>query len=129
MQDFHINRFKRRLLSGLLGIAFAVVSGADDYEDMAEYGRQKIDFQRVFWCYPTEFLPTTPRGGRLQPGLQVPQYKGLRRVPLPLVRRHLASLQHHPVVIDRNACRGKVLQATAPADTKKAERRPAGFAW
>ena len=49
MPDFRINRRKLHLLSDILVISLCgVISGANDFEDIAEYGRQKKDFLPKF---------------------------------------------------------------------------------
>jgi len=51
--DFRINRRKRHKLVDILAIAVcAVLCGADDFEDIEQYGRQKEDFLRSFLELP-----------------------------------------------------------------------------
>ncbi|MBK6609352.1 MAG: transposase family protein [Sphingobacteriales bacterium] len=45
VKDFRINRKKLYSLPEILLISLcAVVSGAEDFEEIAEYGRQKLSF-------------------------------------------------------------------------------------
>ena len=49
VSDFRINRRKSHLLSDILVISLCgVISGANDFEDIAEYGRQKQEFYPNF---------------------------------------------------------------------------------
>ncbi|MBN8826661.1 ISAs1 family transposase [Spirosoma sp.] len=51
--DFRLNRRKRHLLLDILVITLlAVICGADDYEEIALYGRQKEPFLRTFLSLP-----------------------------------------------------------------------------
>ena len=51
--DFRLNRRKLHLLSDILVISlYAVISGANDFEDIAEYGRQKKEFLTKFLSLP-----------------------------------------------------------------------------
>lgn len=51
--DFRIERCKKHKLSDILGISVcAVVCGANDFEEIAMYGQQKIDFLRTFLSLP-----------------------------------------------------------------------------
>ncbi|MBK6889891.1 MAG: transposase family protein [Sphingobacteriales bacterium] len=60
VKDFRINRKKLYSLPEILLISLcAVVSGAEDFEEIAEYGRQKLSFLRHLWNYPTAFPLTT----------------------------------------------------------------------
>ena len=46
--DFRLNRRKRHLLLDILVITLlAVICGADDYEEIALYGRQKESFLQM----------------------------------------------------------------------------------
>ncbi len=51
--DFRLNRRKKHKLIDILAISVcAVVCGANDFEEIAMYGRQKIDFLRTFLELP-----------------------------------------------------------------------------
>src|SRR5688572_26002628 len=51
--DFRLNRKKRHKLGDILMLSLcAVLSGADDFEDMQMYGKQKEDFLRTFLALP-----------------------------------------------------------------------------
>lgn len=51
--DFRLNRRKRHKLVDILAVSVcAVVCGANDFEEIAAYGRQKIDFLRTFLELP-----------------------------------------------------------------------------
>ncbi|MBK7526954.1 MAG: transposase family protein [Sphingobacteriales bacterium] len=53
VKDFRINRKKLYSLPEILLISLcAVVSGAEDFEEIAEYGRQKIVFLKTFMELP-----------------------------------------------------------------------------
>jgi DDE_Tnp_1-associated len=53
VEDFRINRKKLYGLPELLMISVcAVLSGADDFEEIAEYGRQKEEFLKTFLELP-----------------------------------------------------------------------------
>ncbi|MBK8678064.1 MAG: transposase family protein [Sphingobacteriales bacterium] len=50
VKDFRINRKKLYSLPEILLISLcAVVSGAEDFEEIAEYGRQKLSFLKTFY--------------------------------------------------------------------------------
>ena len=52
--DFRINRRKRHLLVDILAISVcAVIAGADDFEEIAAYGRQKEAFLKTFLSLPS----------------------------------------------------------------------------
>lgn len=51
--DFRLNRRKKHLLVDILAIALlAVVSGADDFEEIEAYGKRKEPFLRTFLALP-----------------------------------------------------------------------------
>lgn len=53
VKDFRINRKKLYSLPEILLISLcAVVSGAEDFEEIAEYGRQKLSFLKTFMELP-----------------------------------------------------------------------------
>jgi hypothetical protein len=73
--DFRINRRKRHELLDILVIALcAVVCGADDFEEIGAYGKQKEAFLRTFLELPNG-IPShdTAPAARVQSGLQVPR--------------------------------------------------------
>jgi hypothetical protein len=54
--DFRLNRKKRHKLEDILMLSLcAVLSGADDFEDMQMYGKQKEDFLRTFLALPNGY--------------------------------------------------------------------------
>src|SRR5688500_19714639 len=51
--DFRLNRRKKHLLVDILVIALlAMVSGADDFEEIEAYGKRKVSFLRTFLALP-----------------------------------------------------------------------------
>jgi hypothetical protein len=53
VSDFRIERHKRYKLSTILMLSLcAVISGAEDFEAIAEYGREKQEFLKSFLDLP-----------------------------------------------------------------------------
>ncbi len=59
--DFRLERRKKHQLIDILVIALcAIVSGADDFEEIAANGRRKESLLRAFWRCLMVFPLTTP---------------------------------------------------------------------
>jgi hypothetical protein len=53
VKDFRLNRKKKHQLIDILMISVrAMICGAEDFEEIAEYGRQKIEFLKTFLELP-----------------------------------------------------------------------------
>lgn len=109
--DFRINRRKLHLLSDILILSLcAVISGANDFEDIAEYGRQKKAFLSRFLCLPNG-IPSHDTINR------VFRYLDSEKFHACLVKwssQIVSCLDFYQVNID-----GKVLRATAKQGSKK----------
>jgi hypothetical protein len=109
--DFRINRRKLHLLSDILVINLCgVISGANDFEDIAEYGRQKQDFLSKFLDLPNG-IPSHDTFNRVFRYLDTQSFNSC------LVKwssEILSYLDFYQVNID-----GKVLRATAKEGEKK----------
>lgn len=109
--DFRIDRCKRHRLSDILMISVcAVVSGAEDFEEIAEYGRQKQSFLKQFLELPNG-IPSHDTFNRVFCHLDQQAFgQCLWQWSAELVEQ----LQRPQVSLD-----GKVLRATAKAGHKK----------
>jgi predicted transposase YbfD/YdcC len=109
--DFRINRRKLHLLSDILVISLCgVISGANDFEDIAEYGRQKQAFLSKFLVLPNG-IPSHDTFNRVFRHLDTQSFNNC------LVKwssEILSCLDFYQVNID-----GKVLRATAKSGEKK----------
>jgi predicted transposase YbfD/YdcC len=109
--DFRINRRKLHLLSDILVISLCgVISGANDFEDIAEYGRQKHAFLSKFLALPNG-IPSHDTFNRVFRHLDTQAFNSC------LVKwssEILTCLDFYQVNID-----GKVLRATAKEGEKK----------
>lgn len=109
--DFRLNRRKLHLLSDILVISLCgVISGANDFEDIAEYGRQKQDFLSKFLALPNG-IPSHDTFNRVFRYLDPQSFNSC------LVKwssEILSCLDFYQVNID-----GKVLRATAKEGRKK----------
>ena len=109
--DFRLNRRKLHLLSDILVISLcAVISGANDFEDIAEYGRQKKEFLIKFLSLPNG-IPSHDTFNR------VFRYLDSKSFGSCLVKwssEIISCLDFYQVNID-----GKVLRATAIEGEKK----------
>jgi predicted transposase YbfD/YdcC len=109
--DFRLNRRKRYLLSDILMIALcAVVSGADDCEEIAEYGRQKLDFLRQFLTL-SNGAPSHDTFNRVLKYLDKQAFGESLHT---WSRQLIEQLNLYQVAID-----GKVLRSTAKAGQKR----------
>lgn len=109
--DFRINRRKLHSLSDILIMSLcAVISGANDFEEIAEYGRQKKDFLSSFLTLPNG-IPSHDTFNRVFRHLDSQSFGSC------LVKwssEILSNLDFYQVNID-----GKVLRATAVEGKKK----------
>lgn len=109
--DFRINRRKLHLLSDILVISLCgVISGANDFEDIAEYGRQKREFLSTFLDLPNG-IPSHDTFNRVFRYLDV---KSFTTCLVKWSSEILNGLNFYQVNID-----GKVLRATAVQGKKK----------
>ena len=113
MPDFRVNRRKKHHLVDILVIALcALISGADDFEEIAAYGRRKEAFLRTFLALANG-IPSHDTFTRVFRHMDTDAFgrclyawsaQVLAAAPAPL----------HPVNVD-----GKVLRGTAKAGAKK----------
>ena len=109
--DFRLNRRKLHLLSDILVISLCgVISGANDFEDIAEYGRQKEDFLSKFLSLPNG-IPSHDTFNRVFRHLDS---KSFGSCLVKWSSEIIAGLDFYQVNID-----GKVLRATATESKKK----------
>jgi predicted transposase YbfD/YdcC len=110
--DFRLNRKKRHKLSDILMLSLcAVISGADDFEEMQNYGKQKEAFLRTFLDLPNG-IPSHDTINRVYNRLDKDKfadnlYKWSKEL--------LDFMDYYQVNID-----GKVLRATGEAGKKHA---------
>ena len=113
MPDFRVNRRKKHHLVDILVIALcALISGADDFEEIAAYGRRKEAFLRTFLGLANG-IPSHDTFTRVFRHMDTAAFgrclyawstQALAAAPAPL----------HPINVD-----GKVLRGTAKAGAKK----------
>jgi hypothetical protein len=110
--DFRLNRKKRHKLGDIVMLSLcAVLSGADDFEDMQMYGKQKEDFLRTFLALPNG-IPSHDTINRVYNRLDKDKFADcLHRWS----RELLDFMDYYQVNID-----GKVLRATGKAGKKHA---------
>jgi predicted transposase YbfD/YdcC len=111
IEDFRLERKKLHLLPDILMLSLcAVLSGADDFEDMENYGRQKEAFLRQFLVLPNG-IPSHDTINRVFNRLDKEKFGAcLYRWSAEL----LDFFEYYQVSID-----GKVLRGTAKAGQKK----------
>lgn len=109
--DFRVNRRKLHLLSDILAVSLCgIISGANDFEDIAEYGRQKQDFLSEFLILPNG-IPSHDTFNRVFRHLDTKSFNDcLVKWSSEIVK----CLDFYQVNID-----GKVLRATARDGQKK----------
>lgn len=111
--DFRLNRRKRHLLLDILVITLlAVICGADDYEEIALYGRQKETFLRTFLNLPNG-IPSHDTFNRV---LKFLDKKAFADCLYRWSKQIMTTLD--PIMSQLNVD-GKVLRATAKAGQKK----------
>lgn len=111
--DFRLNRRKRHLLLDILVITLlAVICGADDYEEIALYGRQKETFLRTFLSLPNG-IPSHDTFNRV---LKFLDKKAFSDCLYRWSKQIMTTLE--PMMNQLNVD-GKVLRATAKAGKKK----------
>jgi predicted transposase YbfD/YdcC len=109
--DFRLNRRKLHLLSDILVISLCgVISGANDFEDIAEYGRQKQSFLSKFLDLPNG-IPSHDTFNRVFRHLDTQSFN---KCLVKWSSEILNCLDFYQVNID-----GKVLRATAKEGEKK----------
>jgi predicted transposase YbfD/YdcC len=110
--DFRVNRKKRHKLGDILILSLcAVLSGADDFEDMQIYGKQKEEFLRTFLELPNG-IPSHDTINRVYNRLDKDKFADcLHRWSSEL----LDFIDYYQINID-----GKVLRATGKAGKKHA---------
>lgn len=113
VSDFRLNRRKKHNLLDILVIALlAVVCGADDFEEMALYGRQKEAFLRTFLALPNG-IPSHDTFNRVFKYLDKQTFGDcLYRWSSQILAKLETDMTH--IGID-----GKVLRATAKKGHKK----------
>lgn len=111
--DFRQNRRKRHKLIDVLAISVcAVVCGANDFEEIAIYGRQKIEFLRTFLELPNG-IPSHDTFNRVFKFLDKDKFSdSLYRWS----KEILSSIQEHFTHISID---GKVLRGTANSGKRK----------
>jgi len=109
--DFRIERGKLHLLSDILMLSLcAVISGAEDYEDIENYGHQKQEFLAGFLALPNG-IPSHDTINRVFRYLDTAKFAdSLHRWSSEI----LDFMEHYQVNID-----GKVLRGTAKSGHKK----------
>lgn len=111
VSDFRIERHKRYKLSDILMISVcAVISGADDFEAIAEYGREKQEFLKDFLDLPNG-IPSHDTFNRV---FRYMDKEAFGKVLHEWSKQLLAFLDFHQINID-----GKVMRATAEGGKKK----------
>jgi predicted transposase YbfD/YdcC len=110
--DFRLNRKKRHKLSDILMLSLcAVLSGADDFEEMQNYGKQKESFLRTFLDLPNG-IPSHDTINRVYNRLDTDKFAHcLHRWSKEL----LDFMDYYQINID-----GKVLRATGKEGKKHA---------
>ena len=110
--DFRLERRKLHQLSDILMLSLcAVLSGAEDFEDMESYGRQKESFLRQFLQLPNG-IPSHDTINRVYNRLDQDRFaESLHRWS----RELLDFMDYYQLNID-----GKVLRGTGQAGTKQA---------
>jgi predicted transposase YbfD/YdcC len=108
--DFRLNRKKRHKLNDILMLSLcAVLSGADDFEEMENYGKQKEAFLRTFLELPNG-IPSHDTINRVYNHLDKDKFADcLHRWSKEL----LDFMDYYQVNID-----GKVLRTTAQSGKK-----------
>ena len=110
--DFRLNRRKRHHLSDILAISLcAVVCGANDFEEIAMYGNQKIEFLRSFLSLPNG-IPSHDTFNRVFKFLDKDKFGACLYTWSKEILAELQGLSH--LCID-----GKVLKGTAESGRKK----------
>ncbi|MDQ3290537.1 MAG: ISAs1 family transposase [Bacteroidota bacterium] len=109
--DFRLDRKKLHLLGDILMLSLcAILSGAEDFEDMENYGKQKESFLRQFLALPNG-IPSHDTINRVYNRLDKDKFAAcLYRWSEEL----LDFLEYYQVAID-----GKVLRGTAKSGEKK----------
>lgn len=108
--DFRIERSKLHKLSDILMLSLcAVLCGAEDFEDIANYGRQKEAFLRRFLALPNG-IPSHDTINRIFNGLDKDKFSSSL---YNWSKELLGVLEHYQIAID-----GKVLRATATPGKK-----------
>lgn len=111
VEDFRIERHKRYKLSQILMISLcAVISGADDFEAIAEYGREKQAFLESFLELPNG-IPSHDTFNRV---FRYMDKEAFGKVLYEWSKELLEFLDFHQINID-----GKVMRATAEGGKKK----------
>lgn len=110
--DFRLDRKKRHKLSAILMLSLcAVVSGADDFEDMQNYGKQKEGFLRTFLDLPNG-IPSHDTINRVYNRLDKDKFAACL---YKWSKELLDFMDYYQLNID-----GKVLRATGQAGKKHA---------
>lgn len=110
--DFRVKGRTDHILSEILVISLcAVISGADDFEEIAEYGRQKEEFLRTFLSLPSG-IPSHDTFNRV---FRLMDYKSFEACLSTWSQEIIDQLDHYQVNID-----GKVLRATGKRGKKTA---------
>lgn len=110
--DFRVLGRTDHILSEILVISLcAVISGADDFEEIAEYGRQKEDFLREFLTLP-KGIPSHDTFNRV---FRLMDKKSFEACLVKWSAKIVSQLDHYQVNID-----GKVLRATGKRGKKTA---------
>lgn len=111
--DFRKNRRKKHQLVDILVIALcAVISGADDFEEIEAYGRKKEGFLRTFLCLPNG-IPSHDTFNRV---FKLLDQKAFGECLYTWSRQILETLKSELTQINID---GKVLRATAKSGFKK----------
>lgn len=115
--DFRLNRRKKHALLDILVITLlAVICGADDYEEVALYGRQKESFLRTFLSL-SNGIPSHDTFNRVFKFLDNKALSGCLHRWSQQIIRELAPL------LPQISVDGKVLRATAKAGKKNGAAR------
>jgi predicted transposase YbfD/YdcC len=110
--DFRLNRKKRHKLSDILMLSLcAVLSGADDFEEMQNYGKQKENFLRTFLELPNG-IPSHDTLNRVYNRLDKDKFAACLHK---WSKELLDFMDYYQVNID-----GKVLRATGKEGKKHA---------
>jgi len=110
--DFRVIGRTDHLLSEILVISLcAVLSGADDFEEISEYGRQKEVFLRGFLSLPNG-IPSHDTFNRV---FRFMDHQAFQQCLKKWSRQIIEQLEHHQINID-----GKVLRATGERGKTKA---------
>lgn len=111
--DFRLNRRKKHLLVDILAIAlFAIVSGADDFEEIEAYGKRKESFLRRYLTLPNG-IPSHDTFNRV---FKFMDKDAFGECLYTWSKELLSLLEAEMTQINLD---GKVLRATAKAGAKK----------